>query len=188
MAYGGRLRPTAREEAIVSFGDERVRGAGRRAVELRDIASDADRAAVLGLRVRPGQERFVASVEHSFRDAVDDARACPRMWSVQDREQVVGFVMISDGIPPERLEADDDLIGPYFLWRLLIDGRHQRRGYGTAALDAVVDYLRGRPDADVLWTSAGQGDGSPQPFYERYGFVPTGEVKSGENVLRLDLS
>ena len=169
-------------------GDDRVRGTVRRTVELCDIASDADRAAVLALRVRPGQERFVASVEESFQDAVDDARACPRLWSVRDGEQVVGFVMISDGIPPERLAADDDLIGPYFLWRLLIDESHQRRGYGTAALDAVVDYLRGRPGADVLWTSAGQGEGSPQPFYERYGFVPTGEVTSGENVLRLDLS
>jgi diamine N-acetyltransferase len=96
--------------------------------------------------------------------------------------------MISDGIPPERLAADDDLIGPYFLWRLLIDRHHQRRGYGTATLDAIVDYLRGRPGADVLWTSCGQGDGSPQSFYERYGFVATGEVKSEEVVLRLGLA
>jgi diamine N-acetyltransferase len=157
-------------------------------VELRDIVTDADRAAVLGLRPHPGQERFVASVEQSFRDAVDDARACPRMWSIGHGDQVVGFAMISDGIPPERLAADDDLIGPYFLWRLLIDRHHQRRGYGTATLDAIVDYLRGRPGADVLWTSCGQGDGSPQSFYERYGFVATGEVKSEEVVLRLGLA
>jgi diamine N-acetyltransferase len=169
----------------MSFGVDGVQGSIR--VELRDLVTDADRAAVLALRVRPGQERFVASVEDSFGDAVDDARACPRMWSVQAGGQVVGFAMISDGIPPEQLAADDDLIGPYFLWRLLIGGRHQRRGYGTAALDSIVDYVRGRPGAAVLWTSAAPGDGSPQPFYERYGFVPTGEVKSGENVLRLDL-
>jgi diamine N-acetyltransferase len=52
----------------------------------------------------------------------------------------------------------------------------------------VVTYVRDRPDADVLWTSCGQGEGSPQPFYERYGFVPTGEVVDEEVVLRLDLS
>jgi diamine N-acetyltransferase len=96
--------------------------------------------------------------------------------------------MISDGIPEETLAADDGLVGPYFLWRLLIDRRHQRRGYGVAALDAVVEYLRDRPGADALYTSAGQGEGTPQPFYERYGFVPTGAIVDDEVVLRLDLS
>jgi diamine N-acetyltransferase len=157
-------------------------------VQLLDIVTDADRAAVVGLRLKPGQDRFVASVEESLKEAAVEARACPRMWSVYDDEQLVGFVMISDGIPPERLATDDDLIGPYFLWRLLIDERHQHQGYGTAVLDEVVGYLRTRPGADVLWTSAGQGDGTPQPFYERYGFVPTGDTMDDEVVLRLDLT
>ena len=157
-------------------------------VQLRDIVTEADRQAVLALEVAPGQDRFVASVEDSFRDAIDDARAVPRMWSVNNRSRVVGFVMISDGIPAERLTSDRDLIGPYFLWRLLIDRHVQRLGYGTATLDAIVAYVRTRPGADVLWVSAGQGDGSPQPFYERYGFVPTGDVMDDEVVLRLDLT
>ena len=156
-------------------------------VELRDIVSDADRASALALGVAPGQEDFVAGVEQSFRDAIDDARACPRMWSVVAGDRVVGFVMISDGIPAERLASDDDLLGPYYLWRLLIDRDQQRKGYGTATLDAVVAYLAGRPGADILWTSAGQGPGSPQPFYERYGFVATGDLVGHEAVLRLDL-
>jgi diamine N-acetyltransferase len=157
-------------------------------VQLRDIVTDAHRAAVLEVRRGPGQDRFVASVEESLQEAADEARACPRMWSVDDGEQLVGFVMISDGIPPERLATDRDLIGPYYLWRLLIDERHQRRGYGTAVLDEVVAYLRTRPGADVLWTSSGQGQGTPQPFYERYGFVPTGDTMDDEVVLRLDLA
>ena len=156
-------------------------------VQLRDIVTDADRAAALALSVGPGQDRFVASVETSFRDAVVDAHAMPRMWTVHDGDTAVGFVMISDGIPVERLASDEDLVGPYYLWRLMIDRRFQRRGYGTATLDAVVAYLRDRPSADVLWTSAGQGDGSPQPFYERYGFAATDRVVEDEVVLGLDL-
>jgi len=157
-------------------------------VELRDIVTDADREAVVALELIPGQDRFVASVEDSFQDAIDDARAVPRMWSVNDGGRVVGFAMISDGIPAERLASDRDLMGPYFLWRLLIDRQEQRRGYGTATLDAIVAYVRTRPGADVLWVSAGQGEGTPQPFYERYGFVATGEVMDDEVVLRLDLT
>jgi hypothetical protein len=35
----------------------------------------------------------------------------------------------------------------------------------------------------VLSTSAGQGDGSPIPFYEQYGFEQTGEIVSDDEVL-----
>lgn len=156
-------------------------------VELRDIVTEADRAAALALERGPGQDRFVASVEDSFEDALTYAHAAPRYWTVHDGDEVVGFVMLSDGVAEEVLASDAEIVGPYFLWRLLIDRRHQRTGYGTAALDAVVEYLRGRPGADVLYTSAGQGDGTPQPFYERYGFVPTSRIVDDEVVLRLDL-
>jgi diamine N-acetyltransferase len=156
-------------------------------VELRNIETEADRQAALAIKVTPDQERFVASVAESLEEAEREARAVPRYWTVNDQDVIVGFVMISDGIPLRRLATDRDLLGPYFLWRLLIDRRHQRRGYGSAALDAVVDYVRARPNGDTLLVSAGQGDGSPQPFYERYGFIPTGQVLDGEVVLSLDL-
>jgi len=158
-------------------------------VELRDIVTDADRAAALALRVAPGQDAFVESVEGSFEDAVKYSEARPRYWTINDGDQVVGFLMISDGIPAEMLAAHwGELIGPYFLWRLLIDERFQRHGYGSAAIDALLAYLRDRPGADALFTSAAQGEGGPQPFYERYGFVATGDIVDEENVLRLDLA
>jgi diamine N-acetyltransferase len=164
-------------------------GAGKaRRVHLRPIVTEADRAAALAVEQAPGDEKFVASVEQSFADAITDARAEPRYWTLNDGDAVVGFVMISDGVPADVLAAHGDLIGPYFLWRLLIDRRHQRKGYGTAALDAVVEYVRGRPGAEALYTSASPGDGTPQPFYEGYGFVPTGAILEGEVVLRLDLT
>jgi len=156
------------------------------AVELRDIVSDADRVRAIALRVGPGQDRFVASVEESFADADRYPEALARYWAAHDGESAVGFVMISDGIPQEVLDADPTLVGPYYLWRLLIDERYQRRGYGTACLDAVVDYVRSRGGTELL-TSYTAGEGSPGPFYERYGFVPTDRIVEGERVLRLDL-
>jgi diamine N-acetyltransferase len=152
-------------------------------VQLRDIVTDADRRAVMGLRRGPGQDRYLGSMEDHFQDAAAEPRAKPRMWSVHDRDQLVGFVMISDNIEV----LDEDLVGPYYLWRLLIDERFQGRGYGAATIDAVVAYLRARPDAEVLYTSCEHGQGSPQPFYLHYGFELTGERKWGEDILRLDL-
>ena len=157
------------------------------AVQLDDIVTEDDIEAVMGLRRGPGQDRYLGSMISHFEDAIADAKAHPRMWAVRDGEQLVGFVMISDGIPAEELAADDDIVGPYFLWRLLIDAGHQGQGYGRATIDAIVDYLRTRPDGDVLLTSCTAGDGSPQPFYLHYGFEKTGEVKWGEDLLRLDL-
>jgi diamine N-acetyltransferase len=110
----------------------------------------------------------------------------PRAWSAHDARtgELVGFVMISDGIPEP---MDDDLIGPYYLWKLVVDHPAQGRGYGTAIVDAVIAYVRGRPGADVLYTSCADGEGSPRGFYLRLAFVDTGRVNDGENVLAYDL-
>jgi diamine N-acetyltransferase len=157
-------------------------------VQLRDIVTEDDVEAVMGLRRGPGQERYLGSMISHFEDAIEDAIACPRKWSVHDGDQLVGFVMISDGIPQETLDANPDIVGPYFLWRLLIDHRFQGRGYGRATIDAVADYVRTRSDGAVLLTSCKPGEGSPQPFYLRYGFEMTGKVMWGEDILSLDLA
>jgi len=158
-------------------------------VELRDILTEDDYEAVMGLRRGPGQERYLGMMIGHFEDAIADAKACPRYWSVHAGDQLVGFAMISDNIPAETLAADDGVVGPYYLWRLLIDRRFQGRGYGAATIDAVVDFLRAnRPNAEVLLTSCEAGEGSPQPFYLHYGFEKTGEVKWGEDILALDLA
>ncbi len=156
-------------------------------VRLRELVTEEDRTSVLGLRLGPGQDRYLNSIESIFVEAVDDRRAMPRQWAVHDAEsgELVGFTMISDDIPAP---IDDDLVGPYFLWKLFMDKGFQRRGYGAATIDEVVAYLATRPGADVLYTSCADGPGSPRGFYLRYGFTDTGRVMWGENVLALDLS
>jgi diamine N-acetyltransferase len=62
-----------------------------------------------------------------------------------------------------------------YLWRLLIDRLHQRRGIGGRVLDLVDDECR-RLGATSLLTSWGSGKGSPEPFYRRRGFQPTGAL------------
>jgi diamine N-acetyltransferase len=57
-----------------------------------------------------------------------------------------------------------------------VDHRHQRRGYGAAAMRHAVEYVRSRPGARRLGTSYHGEPGGPAGFYERIGFVPTGEV------------
>jgi diamine N-acetyltransferase len=164
-----------------------VKEAAMASVQLRDIVSSGDRAAVMGLRRGPGQDQYLNSMEEIFDEADEEQRAMPHPWAVQDAQTgaLAGFAMISDNIPQP---MDDDLVGPYYLWKLLIDHQFQRRGYGAATLDVIVDYLRTRPGADVLYTSCADGPGSPRGFYLRYGFIDTGRVMWGENLLALDLT
>ena len=144
-------------------------------IALRPL-DDANREAVLALRVSPDQLEFVSSVEDSLREAEQEPDGRAIQWALYDDEEPVGFVMISDEVGGPGYIA-------HYLWKLLIDERHQRRGYGTAALDLVAAYFRARPGVEVMWTSAGQGEGSPIPFYERYGFERTGEIVFDEEVL-----
>lgn len=96
-------------------------------VRLRDIVSPADRSADLGLRLGPGQDQYLDSMEDIFAEADEEQRAMPHPCAVHDAETgaLAGFAMISDNVPQP---MDDDLIGPYYLWKLLIDHRFQRRG------------------------------------------------------------
>jgi GNAT superfamily N-acetyltransferase len=145
--------------------------------------TDENRAAVCALRVQPSQERFVASVARSLDEAAATPEAEPWYRAVYNGDEPVGFVMLSWNVPPGR----PGVIGPYFLWRLLIDGRHQGNGYGTAVIDAVVELIRANGATELLTSHHPDEDG-PGPFYGKYGFQPTGEVEDGEPVLRLRLT
>lgn len=149
-------------------------------VELRPITG-SNRAELEALRVAPRQERFVSSVEDALIEAAQEPGARAIAWGVYAGETPVGFVMIAD-------EVDSSDYIPQYLWKLFIDERYQGRGYGTATLDLIVAYFRSRPGIAVISTSAGEGDGGPIPFYERYGFVRTGETHDDEVFLRLDLA
>ncbi len=151
-------------------------------IELREI-TDANRAAVCALRVSPGQEKFVAPVSRSLLDARENPDACPWFRALYALDEPVGFVMLSWDVPPGR----PGIIGPWFLWRLLIDERHQRKGYGRAAMAAVVALIRSH-GATALLTSYQPGEGEPWPFYRSLGFVPTGAVDGTEIVLKLDIA
>jgi diamine N-acetyltransferase len=149
-------------------------------VTLREITAE-NRDAVRALHVAPEQERFVGSVVDSLAEAIEMAHANPWYRAIYADEEPVGFVMLSWNVTPS-----PGILGPWFLWRLLIDEHHQRRGYGRAALDRIVEVIRAHGATELI-TSYQPGDGEPWPFYEGYGFVPTGEMDGSEVVLKLDL-
>ena len=92
-------------------------------VHLREI-TDANGDAVRALHVGPGQDRFVGGVAESIAEAAVTPEGNPWYRAIYAGDEPVGFVMLSWDVTPA-----PRIFGPWFLWRLLIDERHQRHGY-----------------------------------------------------------
>lgn len=148
-------------------------------ITLREITED-NAQSVLALRCTPDQERFVTSVTDSLAEAEEYPQANPWFRAVYADGRPVGFVMLSWNVEPRPPE----IIGPWFLWKLLIDHRHQGKGYGREVVRQIVELVRGQGATELL-TSHVPGEGGPAGFYARLGFVPTGELDpEGEIILR----
>ena len=151
-------------------------------IELREV-TDANRAAVVAIHAGPAEGLFVSSVADSIEEAVEHPEGSPWYRAVYRDGAPVGFVMLSWDVTPQ----PPDIIGPWFLWKLIVDERHQRRGIGREIVGEVVRLIRAE-GATELFTSHHVAEGGPDGFYERLGFVPTGAFDpQGERILRLDL-
>ena len=111
--------------------------------------------------------------------SIAQAHFSDKAWfrAIYAGETPVGFIMLYDD--PDEPE--------YFLWRLMVAGPEQGKGYGRRAVELLVEYVRTRPGAKELLTSCVPMEGGPEPFYRKLGFEPTGEVDEGEIVVRLAL-
>jgi len=147
-------------------------------VALRPI-DESNVKAVFSLTVGPGQENFVAPNPWSLAQALAEYEiALPRAIAADDT--IVGFLML-------QIDHSDEDGRPFWLWRFMIGAEHQRHGYGVAALRLAVDELRQRGATEVF-TSWVPGEGSPEGFYLKFGFQPTGEIDGDEIVGRLALA
>ncbi len=143
-------------------------------VTLREVTAQSVRQ-ICALTVDSTQQDFVAP------NAVSIAQAyfCDKAWfrAVYADDTPVGFAM---------LEEDTDK-PEYFLWRFMIASECQRYGYGRAALALLIDHVKTRPMATEFFTSVVEGDGGPLAFYQKSGFVLTGEYEDDEAILRIAL-
>ena len=137
-------------------------------IELREI-TDENREAVLALHAGPAEGRYVSSVADSIEEAAENPDGSPWYRAVYLDGEAVGFVMLSWDVAPR----PPDIIGPWFLWKLIVDERQQGRGIGRAIVQRVVELIRAEGATELL-TGHRVGEGDPGGFYEHLGFVPTG--------------
>lgn len=124
------------------------------------------------LRVADDQRRFVAST-------AEYVMLCTYggVWhpvTIYADEAMVGFAMW--GVDPAE--------GSFWIGGLLIDLAHQRRGYGRAALSALIEMGRAQGHRRVALSYA--SDNPARVLYRSLGFVETGEREGDELVARLE--
>lgn len=150
-------------------------------VEVRLVEVTAENlTAVVNLRTHRTQESFVAPMARSLAQALrpgdhEGKPIEPWLRAIEADGVIAGFMMVA------LVEGKD----PY-LWRLLVDRMHQRRGVAARAMDLLEEEAR-EMGGEHLVLSFGEGRGSPRDFYLGLGYEPTGEVHGGEVEVRRKL-
>ncbi len=121
------------------------------------------------------QKKMVAPNAYSIAQAYFEKHAWFR--AVYADDVPVGFVMLYD-------DAEKDHV---YLWRFMIAGERQGRGYGRRALELVLEHARTRHNAREITASYVPMEGGAGPFYRKLGFEPTGEMEGEEVVIRRPL-
>lgn len=145
--------------------------------ELRAITQN-NRAACAALGVTPEQSEYIASNESSLRTAEEHA-AVARPFAIYIDDRMVGFAMFA--FDREAPPADR-----HWLWRFMIDASHQGKGYGSAALRAIIRYFEDQ-GADQITLSTKPDNAAALSLYHRFGFRENGQWNGSEIVLKLHL-
>lgn len=148
---------------------------------MRITATTMNKICTLSDSLSPTQRHMVADNVRS----IAEAHFSENVWmrAIYADDIPIGFIMTHTGS-----DYEDEIDCPgVFLWRFMIAGPFQGKGYGKRAIDKLIQHLKAM-GIPLLYTSCGQGEGSPEGFYRKLGFIPTGDHYGHEIELVLDLS
>ena len=149
-------------------------------LELRTI-DDTNQNAVELLEVLDSQKQYIASNKHSLETAAkEEYREIARPFAIYADGNIVGFTMFAFEL------TSSDPNDRYWLWRFMIDKGSQGNGYGSAALEKIIDYFKSH-GADHILLSTKESNTSALSLYHKYQFAETGEMNDDEIVLCLIL-
>ena len=128
------------------------------------------------LRLKPEQERFVSHPIRSLAQAYVYRAQC-QPFGIYEGETMVGYVMV----------IYDYDIPEYDIWHMMIDESKQHRGYGSAALDRVLDYIKTKPfgDSSRVVLTCSPDNVHALDLYKRKGFAENGTADGDEMELSL---
>lgn len=156
-------------------------------ITLDSITWDNWRACIK-LELGEGQDKFVASNLYSLAQSyvsLLNEKQPPMTYAISMEGEVIGFIMMYY----ESKEESDHGVDSYGICRLMIDKKHQGKGYGKAAFLKALEYLKTYPQgpAAYIYISYVPENEVARKMYLNLGFEETGEVVDGELIARLAL-
>lgn len=142
-------------------------------IELKEVTRD-NFWDVISLEVAPEQNEFVASNAVSIAQAKVQPECLP--YAVYSDEELVGFVMYC-------VDVDDN---EYWLYRLMIDRKHQGKGYGKEALKIVLNNMKKDKSRNKIYLGVHLESKAAVGLYESLGFKFDGQVFGSEHIMVLD--
>ena len=117
------------------------------------------------LKLDSGQEVFVSHPIKSLAQAYVYRNQCQPFGICTDGK-MVGYVMV----------IYDYDIPEYDIWHMMIDASIQGLGYGSAALDLVIEYIKTKPfgNSDRVALTCHKNNMVARKLYESKGFAFTG--------------
>jgi diamine N-acetyltransferase len=145
-------------------------------VTLREITPENFKECV-NLKVVDAQSKFVAPNVMSIAQSKIYPTVNP--FAVYADDEMVGFVMYG-------FDEDDE---HFYLGRLMIDEKHQGKGFGKAATLEVIERMKEIEGCREIYLSFVPENTGAEKLYSTIGFERTGQIsESGEIVMRFDLN
>lgn len=131
------------------------------------------------LELADGQERFVSHPIRSLAQAYVYYHQCTP-FGIFHKDTMVGYVMII---------YDYDL-GEYNIWHMMVDKKHQGNGYGRAAMEACLAYIKSKPFgiSNRVVLTCHKDNSIALDLYHKFGFLETGNYDDEEIELYLELN
>lgn len=133
-------------------------------VELKPI-TEGNYIDAFNLKLAPGQEVFVSHPVKSLAQAYVYRNQC-QPFGIYAEGKMVGYVLV----------IYDYDIPEYDIWHMMIDESMQGHGYGSAAIDRVLEYIKTKPfgSSDRVALTCNKDNPIAQKLYESKGFSANG--------------
>lgn len=128
---------------------------------------------VMELAVAPGQQDMVTSNAVSVAQAKVQPECRP--LAIYAGEVPVGLVMYC-------VDRDD---GEYWIYRLMVDEKHQRKGYARAAMEQVLAEIRRDKTRHRVLLGVDTAAEAAVALYRSLGFCFDGQVFGKEHIMEL---
>jgi diamine N-acetyltransferase len=150
--------------------------------EIRPVTKDNWKD-LIRLKVREDQTHFVASNLYSIAESQfgDDYEGHWDLYpfGIYHGETPVGFLMYGYNFEHPKQQA--------FIIRLMIDEKHQRKGYGLFGMQNLLDIFGAEERIKVVGISYEPENERARKLYAGLGFVETGEMIDDEVLAVLQL-